>query len=269
MPRIAIIIPARFASTRYPGKPLVDLAGPEGRTMALIDWTWAAATAVPGIAEVAVATEDERIADHARARGMAVIMTPAHCSNGTERCAAALQGLAAVPDIVVNLQGDAPLIPPAMVRAVIDMVAADPDLAMATAAVPASPAVLGHLQEDARHGRVGGTTVVCTAQGRALYFSKSIIPHVPAGTEPAAPVLLHVGLYAYRPAALAAYVAAGASPLERQEGLEQLRFLEAGIAPGVAICPAPAWDLIELNNPSDRPLVEAQLRRRAQQAVPA
>ncbi len=269
MDRIAIIIPARFASTRYPGKPLVALAGPDGHAMTLIEWTWAAAKAVPGIAEVVVATDDARIADHARARGMAVVMTSEHCGNGTERCAAALAGLAMQPDVVVNLQGDAPLIPPEMVRAVIDMLAADPDLAMATAAVPASPAVLEHLQEDARNGRVGGTTVVCTRQGRALYFSKSIIPHVAAGTEPEVPVLLHVGLYAYRPEVLAAYVAAGASRLERQEGLEQLRFLEAGIAPGVAICPAPDWDLLELNNPGDRPLLEAQLRRRALQPVPA
>lgn len=264
MARIAIIIPARFASTRFPGKPLVDLAGPDGIARPLIDWTWAAAKAVAGIADVVIATDDDRIADHAIARGMAVVMTPSDCYNGTERCARALVGLASPPDIVVNLQGDAPLTPPAMVAAVIGMLVADPDLAIATAAVPASPAMLAHLQDDARAGRVGGTTVVCNAKGQALYFSKSIIPHVPPGTVPAEPVLLHVGLYAYRPAALAHYVAMGASPLERQEGLEQLRFLEAGIAPGVAVCPAPEWDLVELNNPSDRLVVEAQLRRRAE-----
>ena len=263
--RIAIIIPARFASTRFPGKPLALLAGPDGRARPLIDWTWAAAMAVPGIAEVVIATDDARIAEHARTHGMAAVMTPEQCLNGTERCAAALRCLAAVPDIVVNLQGDAPLTPAAMVTSVIDRLCADPETAIATAAVPASPTMLRHLQDDARNGRVGGTTLVCDTRRRALYFSKSIIPHVPAGTEPQQPVLLHIGLYAYRPSALTDYVAMGPSPLECQEGLEQLRFLEAGIAPGIAMCPAPPWDLIELNNPTDRPLIEAQMRRRAEQ----
>jgi 3-deoxy-manno-octulosonate cytidylyltransferase (CMP-KDO synthetase) len=262
--RSAIIIPARFASTRFPGKPLALLAGPDGNTQPLIDWTWATATAVPGIDEVVIATDDSRIADHARMRGMSVIMTPEECLNGTERCAAALPHLASMPDIVVNLQGDAPLTPPTMITAVIEKLRAGPQTAMATAAVPASATMLRHLQDDAREGRVGGTTVVCNAAGQALYFSKSVIPHVPPGTQPLQPVLLHVGLYAYRPSALSTYVALGPSALERQEGLEQLRFLEAGIAPGLAICPLPPWDLIELNNPTDRPLIEAQLRRRAQ-----
>lgn len=265
MARVAIIIPARFASTRFPGKPLALLTGADGNVRPLIDWTWETAMRVPNIAEVVIATDDARIAEHARTQGMEVVMTPEHCLNGTERCAAALPYLATRHDIVVNLQGDAPLTQPTMVTAVIDKLCADPEALMATAAVPASPTMLRHLQDDARNGRVGGTTLVCNARGRALYFSKSIIPHVPVGTDPEQPVLLHVGLYAYRPSALVDYVALGPSLLERQEGLEQLRFLESDIAPGVAICPAPPWDLIELNNPTDRPLIEAQLRRRAQQ----
>jgi 3-deoxy-manno-octulosonate cytidylyltransferase (CMP-KDO synthetase) len=265
MARVVIIIPARFASSRFPGKPLKLLTGPDGIARPLLDWTWDAAQSVPGVNEVVIATDDPRIADHADKCGMAVVMTPASCTNGTERCAAALPGLQQMPDIVVNLQGDAPLTPPAMVTAVIERLAANPELAMTTAAVPANAAVLAHLQADHRAGRVGGTTVVCDGHGRALYFSKSIIPHVPIGATPEQPVLLHVGLYAYRPAALALYVTQGSSVLERQEGLEQLRFLEAGLSTGVAVCPSPGWDLIELNNPTDRPLVEAQLRRRAQQ----
>ena len=263
MARVAIIVPARFASTRFPGKPLVPLAGPDGVARTLMEWTWAAARAVPGVAECVIATDDARIAAHARRYDMAVVMTPEHCANGTERCAAALAGLAGVPDIVVNLQGDAPLIPPAMVTAVIERLAAGPELAMATAAVPASPQVLAHLQADARAGRVGGTTMVCNRKARALYFSKSIIPHMAPGSTPVEPVLLHIGLYAYRPAALAAYVAAGPAPLEMQEGLEQLRFLDAGLAVGVARVPPPGWEMIELNNPTDVPLIEAQLARRA------
>lgn len=265
--RVAIVIPARFASTRFPGKPLVPLTGADAQPRVAIDYTWAAAqaaaAALPGTAECVIATDDARIADHCRSAGMAVVMTPDSCLNGTERCAAALPGLATPPDIIVNLQGDAPLTPVAMVQAVVALLNARDDLVMATAVMPVTPSVLAHLIADAAAGRVGGTTAVCARDGRALYFSKSIIPHVAPGTTPIQPVLLHVGLYAYRPAALAAYVAAGPAPLELQEGLEQLRFLDAGLPVGVAHCAAPAWDLIELNNPTDVPLIEAQLARRA------
>ncbi len=265
--RIAIVIPARLASTRFPAKPLAPLTGPDGVAHPAISYTWAAAKAaaavLPGNVECVIATDDMRIADACASLGMAVVMTPETCLNGTERCAAALAGLTIAPDIVVNLQGDAPLTPAEMVAAVVERLAGRPDLAMVTAVVPASPAVLAHLQVDAAAGRVGGTTAVCARDGRALYFSKSIIPHVPPGTTPMQPVLLHIGLYAYRPVALAQYVKAGPAPLELQEGLEQLRFLDAGLPVSVAQCAAPAWETIELNNPTDVPLIEAELARRA------
>jgi len=265
--RTAIIIPARFASSRFPGKPLAPLICADGVVRPAISQTWAAAraaaAALPGDVDLVIATDSGEIADTCRALGIAVVMTPEACLNGTERCAAALPQLQATPDLVVNLQGDAPLTPADMVAAVVMLAAERSDLAMATAVVPATTAVLAHLQADAAAGRVGGTTAVCARDGRALYFSKAIIPHIPPGTQPEQPVLLHVGLYAYRPAALLAYAAAGPCPLELQEGLEQLRFLDAGLPIGVAQCAAPPWDLIELNNPGDVPLIEAQLQARA------
>lgn len=265
--RIAIVIPARLASTRFPAKPLVPIMGPDSVARPAIHYTWAAAqaaaAALSGTTHCVIATDDSRIADACTTQGMEVVMTPASCLNGTERCAAAVAGLPTEPDLVVNFQGDAPLIPAPMVTAVVEHLNANPGFAMATAAVLATPAVLLHLQADTAAGRVGGTTVVCARDGRALYFSKSIIPHVEPGTTPVEPVLLHIGLYAYRPAALAAYVAAGPAPLELQEGLEQLRFLDTGLPVGVAGCAAPAWEMIELNNPTDVPLIEAQLARRA------
>lgn len=267
MSRIVIIIPARLASTRFPAKPLAPLTGADGVARPALHYAWqagaAAARALGHDVECLIATDDEQIAAVARAEGMAVVITPAECANGTERCAAALSVLGKTPDLVVNLQGDAPLTPAPMVAAVVAELESDPALAMATAAVTASPAVLTHLQADAAAGRVGGTTVVCSSAGRALYFSKSIIPHVSPGTTPHQSVLLHLGLYAYRPAALAAYAARGPVPLELQEGLEQLRFLDAGLAVGVAVCQAPEWEMIELNNPTDVPLIEAELARRA------
>lgn len=262
-----IIIPARLASTRFPAKPLALLTGADGTSRPALCYTWqaglAAARAIGGDSRCVVATDDERIAALCRAENMAVVMTPESCVNGTERCAAALAALDEDPDLVVNLQGDAPLTPATMVAAVASLLDADETLAMATVAVPASPAVLAHLQADAAAGRVGGTTVVRNSMGRALYFSKSIIPHIAPGAVPLESVLLHLGLYSYRPQALADYAAHGPVPLELQEGLEQLRFLDADLPVGVVVCETPGWEMIELNNPTDVPLIEAELARRA------
>ncbi|MDC8753771.1 3-deoxy-manno-octulosonate cytidylyltransferase [Erythrobacter sp. sf7] len=267
MHRILVIIPARLASTRFPAKPLAELRGADGIARPALHYTWQAGLAAVRLlgpdAGCIIATDDDRIAAVARANEMAVVMTPEACANGTERCAAALSALGYSPELVVNLQGDAPLTPASMVAELVALIESEPQFAMATAAVPASPAVLAHLQADAAAGRVGGTTVVCSSAGRALYFSKSIIPHVLPGTTPRESVLLHLGLYAYRPEALLSYTVHGAAPIELQEGLEQLRFLDAGLPVGVAVCEAPAWEMIELNNPTDVPLIEAELARRA------
>jgi 3-deoxy-manno-octulosonate cytidylyltransferase (CMP-KDO synthetase) len=261
IPERIIVIPARHGSTRFPGKPLVDLRGAGGRPRPLIERTWRTAMAVRGISRVLIATDDDRIAGTARGFGADVVMTPMHCRNGTERCAAVLATLKREPDLVINLQGDAPLTPSEVVTALIARIETAPDLAVATPATPCTPGVLRALIADQAAGRVGGTTVVFDALCRALYFSKRVIPYVApdlALTE-ARPVHLHMGVYAYRPAALRTYVATHPSPLEALEGLEQLRFCHAGVPIGVALCPAPAWDAIECNNPCDIPLIERVL----------
>lgn len=262
--RTIIVIPARYASTRYPGKPLASLRGADGTARTLVERSWLAAQAVPGIDRAVIATDDARIADHARAFGADVAMTPETCRNGTERCAAALEVLGEMPDIVINLQGDAPLTPAEYVSAIRERMIAAPDLAMCTPAVPCSPTMLAALVEDQAAGRVGGTTVVFNHRHEALYFSKRVIPYVAPDRIASASgtVHLHLGVYAYRPAALAAYLALPPSALEELEGLEQLRFLDAGITVGLAVCPQPAWDVIELNNPSDVPAIEAILAAR-------
>ena len=263
MGRTAIIIPARLASTRFPAKPLARLRGPDGVARAALSYTWAAGEAAARVlgpeAACVVATDDAAIADFAEAEGMRVVMTPTECRNGTERCAAALDAIGEDFDLVVNLQGDAPLTPAHFIAAVAGRIAEEPALAMATVAVPATPGVLQHLLADAAQGRVGGTTVVCNRAGHALYFSKSIIPYVAPGSVPDQPVLLHLGVYAYRRAALRAYAEAAPAGLELQEGLEQLRFLDAGMPVGVSVLAPPAWDMIELNNPTDVPLIEAAM----------
>lgn len=259
----AILIPARYASVRYPGKPLATLRGADGTPRSLIQRSWDAARAIAGAERVWVATDDERIADAVHAFGGQVVMTPISCRNGTERCAAALQVLGDVAPIVVNLQGDAPLTPGFVVADLVAALAADPAAAMATPAVGCSPSLYRHLVSDQAAGRVGGTTVVFGRDARALYFSKRVIPHIPEGRADAHQhVHLHLGVYAYRPAALAAYVAAPPAPLEELEGLEQLRFLEMGEPIRmVPFAPLP-WDCIELNNPEDVPAIEAVLLQR-------
>ena len=261
--RAAIIIPARYGSTRYPGKPLVSLTGANGTPHTLIEHSWRAANRVPGVDSVVVATDDIRIAEEVRRFGGAVIMTAESCANGTERCAAALAHMADPPAIIVNFQGDAPLMPAYVVSRLIEYLRDDAATAVATPALRCTPSLYRHLSEDERAGRVGGTTVVCDAWSRALYFSKRTLPFLPEnwrdGEE--CPVLLHLGAYAYRPASLADYAAWPACLLEQAEGLEQLRFLYHGVGMKVIECDVPDWDVVELNNPSDVPVVEAMLRR--------
>ena len=257
---VAILIPARFDSSRYPGKPLVKLKGASGIAKPLIQRSHEAALRVAGAASVHVVTDDLRIADEAAAFGAAVIMTSAECRNGTERCAEALQHLD-VPDLVVNLQGDALLTPPGFVEALVEHMRTDPDAQVATPAIRLRSAEVRALQVEEAAGRVGGTTVVAGAGGRALYFSKRLIPHLPDGALDGelSPVRLHVGVYAYRPDALAAYAATPVSELETLEGLEQLRFLTAGIPVAVVEVETPPFALRELNNPEDVAPIEAAL----------
>lgn len=259
----AILIPARFASVRYPGKPLATLRGADGNARSLIQRSWETAQAIAGPDRVWVATDDARIAEAVAAFGGQVVMTPTSCRNGTERCAAALDALGHVAPIVVNLQGDAPLTPGFVVADLVTALAADAGAAMATPAVRCSPTLYRHLINDQAAGRVGGTTVVFDRDARALYFSKRVIPHLPESRADAHQhVHLHLGVYAYRPAALAAYVAAPPAPLEELEGLEQLRFLDMGQPIRMVPFDPLPWDCIELNNPQDVPAIEAVLRQR-------
>jgi 3-deoxy-manno-octulosonate cytidylyltransferase (CMP-KDO synthetase) len=263
VPTFAIIIPARYASTRYPGKPLVTLRGAGGGSKTLIQRSWECAMQVEGNAGVWVATDDERIATEVERFGGRAVYTSTECANGTERCADALDRLGDIADVIVNLQGDAPLSPPKVVVQLVARLFDDPGAAVGTPAVRCSNSMLEHLVTDARQGRVGGTTVVFNRNQRALYFSKSIIPYVASGRHDAhPPVHLHLGLYAYRRDALARYRATPASQLEILEGLEQLRFMDVDQAISIVPLDPLGWDPIELNNPSDVAAVERGLAAR-------
>ncbi|HET9355097.1 MAG TPA: 3-deoxy-manno-octulosonate cytidylyltransferase [Sphingomicrobium sp.] len=259
--KAAILIPARFASSRYPGKPLVALKGVNGEQKPLIQRSFEAARRVPGIAEVHVVTDDERIAETVRGFGGSALMTSETARNGTERCAEALDQLADDIDVIVNFQGDALLTPPGFVTALIDQLATDPGADVATPAIRQRVTEVRKLQAEEAAGRVGGTSVVIDGEGRALYFSKKLIPFLPdrALDREMSPVRLHIGVYAYRRSALTTYVATPPSELEDLEGLEQLRFLVAGIPVHVVEVETPPFTLRELNNPEDVSPIEDAL----------
>ncbi|GGO32529.1 3-deoxy-manno-octulosonate cytidylyltransferase [Gemmobacter aquaticus] len=260
---VLIAIPARYASTRYPGKPLVVLNGPDG-AKTLIQRSYEAARAVKGADRVVVATDDDRIKAHAEGFGAEVVMTSTTCQNGTERCAEVAAKLPGF-EMVVNLQGDAPLTPAWFVEDLIAGLRADSQADIATPVLRCDGRAVSSFLADRRAGRVGGTTAVFGAGGRALYFSKEVIPYTGKtfGDDDPTPVFHHVGVYAYRPRALRAYPAWPVGPLEVLEGLEQLRFLEQGRNVLCVEVEAKGRQFWELNNPEDVPRIEAMMAEMA------
>jgi len=225
---IVAIIPARFASTRFPGKPLAEIGGKP-----MVQHVYERAATARRVDRVLVATDDERIAAAVRAFGGTAVLTAANHATGSDRIAEAAAGIEAA--IVVNVQGDEPMLDPAAIDAAVEPLLADPDLEIATLS---SPLTLDELLSTSV------VKVVTARNGRALYFSRSPIPFVRTGDasgprESAALAVArglarkHVGLYAFRRAALARFVALPPSPLEQAESLEQLRALENGMSIGV------------------------------------
>ena len=259
---VLIAIPARYASTRYPGKPLVALTGATGESKSLVQRSWEAACQVKGAERVVVATDDDRIREAAEAFGAEVVMTSAACGNGTERCAEALDNLGGGYDIVVNLQGDAPLTPHWFVEDLVAGLKHVPDADVATPVLRCDGRALNGFLEDRANGRVGGTTAVFGHDRHALYFSKEVVPYTSQiyENDDETPVFHHVGVYAYRPAALSDYRQWAPGPIEILEGLEQLRFLENRRSVLCVEVEARGRQFWELNNPEDVPRIEAMMK---------
>ena len=239
-PDCAVIIPARYASTRFPGKPLALLAG---KPMIQHVCEKAAASKA-GI--VAVATDDRRIADAVTAFGGTAVMTSPDHPSGTDRIAEALGKLGGNFDLVINVQGDEPLIPTSVIDELIDVMRADPALPMATVAVPGN-------RETMTENNV---KVVFGSDGNALYFSRSMIPFLRSGGVECG-VWLHWGIYAYRRSALEKFVSLPPGKLENAEKLEQLRALENGIAIRVVTS---TLQSIGVDTPEDLAAAERRLR---------
>lgn len=258
---VLIAIPARYASTRYPGKPLATLKGATGEVKSLIQRSWEAACEVNGVDRVVVATDDDRIREASEAFGAEVVMTSEDCANGTERCAEAYDNLGGGFDVVVNLQGDAPLTPAWFVEELIEGLRRDPVAEVATPVLRCDGRALNGFLDDRKAGRVGGTTAVFTKDRHAMYFSKEVVPFTSEiyADDAETPVFHHVGVYAYRPSALGAYPRWQAGPLESLEGLEQLRFMENGHKVLCVEVEARGRQFWELNNPEDVPRIEAMM----------
>ncbi len=258
---VLIAIPARYASTRYPGKPLVPLTGASGVSMTLIERSWRAAMSVSGVDKVVVATDDDRIREVSEGFGAEVVMTSESCRNGTERCAEAHEVLGGGYEIVVNLQGDAPLTPHWFIEDLVTGLSAAPEAGVATPVLRCDGDALNGLLNDRKHGRVGGTTAVFANDHSAMYFSKEVIPFTSGryGSADATPVFHHVGVYAYRPDALNAYPDWPIGPLETLEGLEQLRFMENGRKVLCVEVEAKGRQFWELNNPQDVAKIEEMM----------
>ena len=233
-PPFTVLIPARMASTRLPDKPLADIAG-----LPMVVRV-AQQAARSGAVQVAVAADDARIVQACQAHGVQALLTRADHASGSDRLAEACTLLTLAPEaIVVNVQGDEPLIDPQLISAVARLLAAQPDAAMGTAAHPIASA------EDFANPNV--VKVVCDARGMAHYFSRAPIPHArdaaasSAWWQASAPAriapLRHIGIYSYRAGFLRDFTALAPAPTEQIESLEQLRALWHGFRIAVHTTP--------------------------------
>lgn len=210
--KTAVIIPARFASERFPGKPLALIGG-----VPMIVRVLQRAQAAQGVDQVVVATDDDAIAAAVRSAGGEVALTPAGCPSGSDRCAHAARTLGE-PDVVINVQGDEPLLDPRAIEQLLEAFL-DPKVQVATLARPLEPG---------ERDNPNVVKVVRDLRGDALYFSRAPIPSW--GGQGDDPARAHVGIYGFRGEALQAFTKLPPTPLEQAERLEQLRLLEHGTA---------------------------------------
>ena len=210
--KILCVIPARYASTRLPGKPLKDVAGKP-----MICRVYDRASQAKTLSGVVVATDDERILRAVEDHGGRAMMTAKDHPTGTDRLAEVAEAYPDV-DLIINVQGDEPLIEPSLIDELGRAFDGDAELQMATVMTP--------MEDEAEQKNPNNVKVVTDKNGYALYFSRSLLPYPrnDAGT----PVYKHIGIYAYRRDFLLAYAKMAPTPLERAESLEQLRALENG-----------------------------------------
>ena len=258
----SIIIPARYESSRFPGKPLTQLKLKNGETKSLIQLSWEAAKKIKGINKIYIATNNFQIKQTAERFGANVVMTSSECKNGTARCAEAIKIKNIKDDIIVNFQGDAPLTPKYFVEKLLKIMIKDRTIKLSTPILQCTQKDFTQFSSDRENNRVGATTVVFDKNSDALYFSKEVIPLLERekikGTK-FVPIYHHVGVYAYRRDVLTYYNTWKQSKFEKLEGLEQLRFLENGEKIRCVLMQKKQYLFWELNNPSDKKIIEKML----------
>ncbi len=226
-----IVIPARYGSTRLPGKPLIKIAG---QTM-LSRVVHLAKIAIQNKTNIqlVVATDDARIINHCDEIGVHAVMTSTTCETGTDRALDAMHALKVQPDFVINLQGDVPLMPPAFITALLDEIKLASHVSMLTPVTQLTWDDLDTLRINKKTTPFSGTCAILNKQNNAIWFSKNIIPAIrkeahDRNTSTFSPVFRHIGLYAYSRELLEQYVTWTPGHYEQLEGLEQLRVLEQG-----------------------------------------
>jgi 3-deoxy-manno-octulosonate cytidylyltransferase (CMP-KDO synthetase) len=246
IPQVVAIIPARYGSTRFPGKPLIEI---QGKT--LIQRTYENAKKCRLLDEVMIATDDQRIFDHANSFGAPVIMTPESCPTGSDRLAFVIEHVPRLQqaEIIVNVQGDEPCLDPSVISHLITTLREDDSAVMSTAVVKLT-------SEDEAHNP-SEVKCVLALDGTALYFSRSLIPGSPRlAYQNDIPYYKHLGIYAYRPDFLLKYVRLPMTPLQVVEDLEQLKVLEHGYKIKAAIVESAS---VGVNTPEDIKRVEQEL----------
>ena len=248
-----IIIPARYSSSRFPGKPLVEVSG-----MPMIQRVWSIANSVSNSrtnVRVVVATDDDRIQRTVKSFGGEVVMTSSDCTTGTDRVMDAVRVLNAQEEIVLSFQGDALLTPPWVLEELIDEFLKNPELEICTPAVLLKNEQREAFVKNKEAGSTSGTTVVFNNNRDALYFSKHILPNSRNKNEQA-DIYRHIGVYAYRRDVLEQFATLPEGRLESAEKLEQLRALEAGISIRVVVSDLKKRSLLSVDNPEDVQQVE-------------
>lgn len=255
-PAVVAIIPARFGSTRFPGKPLALIAG-----KTLLQRTYESAKKCPSLDKILIATDDDSIYQHALSFDADVVMTPVDCPTGSDRLAFVLNQDLVLQNaqIIVNVQGDEPCLAPETLTALVDALKNDPQAVMSTAAYPLT----------CPNEAVNPNTVKCIfdVNGNAIYFSRALIPAGRVQTfREGIPYYKHVGIYAYRPSFLMQYAGLPMTPLQIAEDLEQLKVLENGYKIKVAIVNSIGPDV---NTPEDLKKVEQELCKQNLSSSPA
>jgi 3-deoxy-manno-octulosonate cytidylyltransferase (CMP-KDO synthetase) len=274
--KILLVIPARLGSTRFPEKPLAKI---QGRSM--LSWVVDVAQKAKELylanealsinkkehkstVDVLVSTEHEKVARHAKEIGVDSIITSGSCATGSDRVWATYLALEKSYDVIINLQGDSPLTPPHFITKTIELLKS-PEVKVATPAIRLSWQELDTLRQDKLTTPFSGTTLITDAAGKALWFSKVIIPAIRIESNlreasPLSPVLRHVGIYGFKPDVLEKFAALSQGFCENLEGLEQLRLLENNIPIDVAIVEHLGYPCFTgVDSPEDIARVEALL----------